>query len=278
MRINGKAFTFIIVLIAIGFIFYQGWLQFKVGPENCGVLVSKTGGINTTPILPGSFSWRWEPLLPTNAEIRVFSLTPYTTVKTVTGNLPSSDVYGQMIKQNTDFSYSIKFNISLKFAPSGIIAAVKKSNAKNDSDIATELDKAATLAAQRGADWLIGKASSDTGFKYTDADSTVLLDAVKTDTDFPDMEFVSYSVMSCTLPDMLLYGKAKDSFDVYRKRIDSELAEQAGKDAAAIAEDERIMIRLSKLGEILRKYPELSDVIKNEELNSILKTDKIPHN
>ncbi len=278
MRVNGKAFTFIIVLITIGFVFYLGWIQFKVGPENCGVLVSKTGGINTSPIMSGSFSWRWEPLLPTNAEVRVFSLTPYTTVKTVTGNLPSSDVYSQMIKQNADFSYAIKFNISLKFTPAGIIASVKKSNAKNDSDITAELDKAATLAAQRGADWLIGKAAADTGFKYTDAGSTVLLDAVKTDTDFPDMEFVSFSVASCTLPDMLLYDKAKASFDVYRKRIDSELAEQAGKDAAAIAEDERVMIRLSRLGEILRKYPELSDVIKNGDLNSILKTDKIFHN
>jgi hypothetical protein len=73
---------------------------------------------------------------------------------------------------------------------------------------------------------------------------------------------------------MEVYNEAKKSFAVYREKIDALLAGQAVKDASAISEDSREMTRLSKLGEVLRKYPELSELLKSGDIGETLKAVK----
>jgi hypothetical protein len=74
----------LLILIAFGgFVFFIGWTQFKIEPNNVGILISKTSGINNKPIYPGTFSWHWEFLIPTNAQLKMFTQEPYIISKEV---------------------------------------------------------------------------------------------------------------------------------------------------------------------------------------------------
>ena len=274
MRIGGKGFVFIILLAIAGTVFYLGWVQFKVRPDSCGVLVSKTGGIWDVPVTSGKFVWKWEPVLPTNADVRVFSLTPYKAVKAVDGTLPSADIYSQIIKEDTAFSYSMRFNVCLRYHPDGFVNLVKKTDAKTDADVTAELDKTAVLVSQRAAAWILSKAAADEDFSASSVSSSELQKAVKSAEDFPDIEFTDFSIASCSLPDMVLYGKARKSIEQYTKKVDAELSALVLKEAVAVSESDVEMRRLSKLGEVLRKYPELADVLKGGDITATLKAVK----
>ena len=116
--------VFFILLVLAGVVFYFGWTQFKVGAGECGVLISKTSGVNREPVMPGKFSWHWECLLPTNAVLRVFSLKPRSVTKTVSGSLPSADVYSTAFQSAPDFSYRFDFICTARVTPENIIALV----------------------------------------------------------------------------------------------------------------------------------------------------------
>ena len=86
----------LLILIAFGgFVFFIGWTQFKIEPSNVGILVSKTSGINNKPVYPGTFSWHWEFLIPTNAQLKMFTQEPYIISKNVKGTLPNGEIYQQ---------------------------------------------------------------------------------------------------------------------------------------------------------------------------------------
>ena len=78
---------FIILLLFAGFVFLVGWTQIKVKPGYIGVVESKTGGIDKDIIIPGSFSWHKEFLIPTNARINTFENKPYNCTKTISGKI-----------------------------------------------------------------------------------------------------------------------------------------------------------------------------------------------
>ena len=138
---------FFILLVSAGVVFYFGWTQFKVGAGECGVLISKTSGVNSEPVLPGKFSWHWESLLPTNAVLRVFSLKPRTVTKTVSGSLPSADVYSTAFQSAPDFSYRFDFICTARVTPENIIALVKSGIVTDAESLDAYLDSSCTALA-----------------------------------------------------------------------------------------------------------------------------------
>ena len=86
-----KKFLLALFILAVfsGFVFYIGWTEIKVNPDEIGVVISKTGGLDPEPVINGEFSWHWEFLLPTNAKIKTFSLKPLNVTKSVSGELIS---------------------------------------------------------------------------------------------------------------------------------------------------------------------------------------------
>ena len=228
MKTFGRILAVLILFAAGGFVFYLGWIQFRIAPDSCGVLVSKTSGIQEKPVEPGNFAWRWEPVLPTNAELRIFSLSPYAVSKNVCGQLPSASFYSLQLKNTPDFSYSFDFDIVLRYTPEGIV-----SGAQTDSDFST-------LSA-RVMDF-----------------SSILADSASSN----EIEILDFKLKSVSLPDMKLYAFAKKAFADYSSQVNQALAAQAAKDAAEIANDNRNIQRLEKMGELLKKYPELVEIIK----------------
>lgn len=82
---------------------------------------SKTGGIYSKPIVPGSFEWRWERLLPTNVTLTAFSTEPVNSVLTVSGTLPGGETYSSLLEGNPSFSYSMTLQITASVAPEDIL-------------------------------------------------------------------------------------------------------------------------------------------------------------
>ncbi len=102
----------IILLVFAGALFFIGWTQFKVPSDGFGIIRSKTGGIKKELVLPGEFSWHWEFLIPTNAELHTFRLKNYQLSKKITGTLPSGEVYSTLNDGRADFSYSFDFSMT----------------------------------------------------------------------------------------------------------------------------------------------------------------------
>ena len=93
-----KKFLACVFILAVfsGVVFYFGWTQFRVKPDTIGIVVSKTHGIDDKPVLNGKFSWHWQFLLPTNAELRTFEIKPVNVTKEVSGCLPSGEAYASI--------------------------------------------------------------------------------------------------------------------------------------------------------------------------------------
>ena len=114
-----KRFFANIIVLAVfaAAVFFIGWVQFFVKPRHCAVMQSKTGGIYSKPIVPGSFEWRWERLLPTNVTLTAFSTEPVNSVQTVSGTLPGGETYSSLLEGNPSFSYSMTLQITASVAP-----------------------------------------------------------------------------------------------------------------------------------------------------------------
>ena len=111
----------LIILIFSGFVFWKGWTSLRVKPEKFGIVISKTSGINEKPVVNGEFAWNWQFLLPTNAELKLFSIEPVSVTQTITGNLPSGELYTKYL----DSSYRFERGTNIDNVPIALNSAVK---------------------------------------------------------------------------------------------------------------------------------------------------------
>ena len=231
---------FFILLISAGVVFYFGWTQFKVGAGECGVLISKTSGVNREPVLPGKFSWHWECLLPTNAVLRVFSLKPRSATKTVSGSLPSADVYSTAFQSAPDFSYRFDFICTAHVTPENIIALVKNGIVTDAESLDAYLDSSCTALAGKAAAYILMKSSNSTDFQPETVTSEELLEGLRASVDYPNIVFDNFAVISSKLPDRTLYNSARDAY------IEAQHMQQVRTEA-----------RNRDVSELLKTYPEL---------------------
>jgi len=135
---------FLILLIFCGVLFFLGWTQIKIKPGNIGIVESKTGGVNSNPVIPGQFSWHKEFLIPTNALLNKFDYKPYNGKKTISG-------------QRSGMNYSFSFQISLVYEPELIVDLLQDNKISNQEDFELYLDGVAAYLAQRAADYYISR-------------------------------------------------------------------------------------------------------------------------
>jgi hypothetical protein len=237
----------IIILAASGFVFFTGWTQFKVPGGNCGILISKTGGVNSEPVLPGRFSWHWEYLLPTNAELRLFKLEPYTAAKTVQGTLPSADIYGTVYETPPDFSYSVGFSISAKIDPADIAELVKDSVITDSASLTAYLESAYSTLANKAAAYILDRASNAASFHAESLQTGDILAGIDALRDYPYIIFTDFSIVSSKLPDFTLYNNARSTYIENQKKL-----------------QERAVERKQKVSELLQQFPELQDIFSGK--------------
>ncbi len=260
----------IILLAAGGFVFYLGWSQFKVEPGDIGILVSKTGGTNPAPITHDRFSWNWEFLVPTNASLLTFSPKPYTFEKSVGGILPSGKEYEKVYGGAADFSYSFAFSVTLKCTAEQIAALVASKEISGQDDLERFLGRNASAACAAAANAAIvalegSEAASVEGAKG------IMEEAARNGVKNCSLE--SLEITSHSFPDISLYKSAKASYSDFVKKLEEAVAEEARRAAEESSNVSSAIKRMEILGETLKKYPELSDIIKNSnDVSKVLET------
>ena len=266
-------FCLLILLGFGGYVFYTGWTQFKVEPGNVGIVVSKTSGVDSNPVTHDNFSWDWEFLLPTNARVISFSTKTQSFEKSVSGQLPSGREYAKVFNGQADFSYSIEFSIEGKAGVSEICSLIKDGDVQSQEDLDKLLNRTAenfsALAAQKILSDALGGDADFT--KAQNLAERALKEYSQEQKNGSLLE--SVAVKKLVLPDVALYKKAAASYEEYAKTLSEAASKAAQKEAEEKSRFKTTMEKMESLGETLKKYPELSDMIKNSDnINKTLQT------
>lgn len=204
--------SFLILLIFAAFIFWTGYTQRKIKPDSFGVLMTKTGGLKEKPLLPGEHNWNWEFLLPTNAQLKLFQIQPYSCTKTVSGQLPSGPLYTKMLNTTYEFDYSFDFSISMTLSPEAVINLIKLNQISTQDDLTSYFDAAAATVAQLTANYLLTKSEENPKFKPESMRKDELLRNIQVYKEFPDIELFALSLNNSKIPDYSLYNKLQDNY------------------------------------------------------------------
>lgn len=199
-----------IICVFSGVIFYIGWTQFRVKPNQIGVVISKTNGVEKEPVLNGAFSWHWQFLLPTNAELRTFEIKPVNVTKEVNGCLPSGEAYASIYGVEKLFDYSFTFDISLTLSPEAVVRLVQTNKITDDKDLTAYLEGAAASLAQLSADYILRKASENPAFRPESLRREEILKGVRIYQEFPEIDVSVFTLTKSKLPDYVMYKKIQE--------------------------------------------------------------------
>ena len=204
-----KKFLVCVFILAVftGVVFYIGWTQFRVKPNQMGIVISKTHGIDEKPVLNGEFAWHWQFLLPTNAEVRTFEIKPVNVEKTVTGTLPSGEAYAALYNADKLFDYSFSFDISLTVSPQSVVELVSLNKITNDSDLEAYLEGAAATLAQLASDYILKRASENSYFRPESLRREEILKGIQIYREFPEIDVSTFALTQIKLPDYSMYRK-----------------------------------------------------------------------
>ena len=116
-----KGLIGIIVLLGVaGTIFVAGWIQILLPPATYAVLFSKTGGYDPRVIVPATFAWRWERVIPGNATLYFFAVQPATVATPIRGELPSADTLASVLPGSVDFAYQATVTATFAVRPEAL--------------------------------------------------------------------------------------------------------------------------------------------------------------
>ena len=248
--------SLILIIVCALAVFFIGWVEFRVPAGKCGVMVSKTGGVYRRAIRSGHFDWRWECLLPTNVRIRTFKIEPLAFTKTVSGALPSAELYSNLLEGKPDFSYRFSLSLTMNISAESLPAFVKRSGAAEQNEleqyVSGEAENLAHAVAHFVLDTALKNPSSVIAASFSD---TELLEHVRSDQRFSKFEIASVHINELHVPDTGLYNIAKSTYETYQEKLKATLEKTGGKQAAQAAADYLELERFSRLGRILSEYP-----------------------
>ena len=149
--------AFFILLIFCGAVFFIGWTQLRVEPDSCGIVVSKLNGASEKPIQPGEFYWNWEFLLPTNAQLITFKVTPANLTKTTSGSLPSGQIYSSIYSSPNNFDYSFTISMTLSVSAEQIASMYKAGKISDNTTLTEYLNTCGDTISQLVANFYLKK-------------------------------------------------------------------------------------------------------------------------
>lgn len=251
-----------ILIIFAGAIFFIGWGQFAVPAGSYGVMVSKTSGISQKTIVPGEFCWFWERLLPTNTSMRIFSIIPVTRTTTISGELPSADIYSPMLEGSPNFSYKFSVQTELMMKSNYLPNFVRRTDAKENEQLQEYLNQQGDLIAQEVIQYILSKSLDNANNLMLLATDTEELKAgINAESKFKDLEISNITVKTAQMPDTELYNIAKASYAEFQAKVKQSLAELTKNQSTITANDYLQIERFARWGKILQEYPILIDFL-----------------
>ncbi len=255
------------ILLVFGMIiFFAGWIQFFIPVGNYGVLVSKTGGVNPNPVLPGQFRWHWERLLPTNTQILTF--TPHPVRKTIKleDELPSSIIYRSLLEGNPSFSWKFEIEVTGIIVPERLISLVRDLKIHTQDELDQWVDTRMVSIVSDTVSTFIGNVL--TRPESTNSDlmmNTQVMEAeikkILGEVSHSDIDILQINVITATIPDFDLYQLAKKTYAAYQQERSVRYIALATEEGSLAAQEYLQIERFSKWGEILQKYPVLIDFL-----------------
>lgn len=251
-----------ILIIFAGAIFFIGWGQFAVPAGSYGVMVSKTSGISQKTIVPGEFCWFWERLLPTNTSMRIFSIIPVTRTTTISGELPSADIYSPMLEGSPNFSYKFSVQTEVMMKSNYLPNFVRRTDAKENEQLQEYLNQQGDLIAQEVIQYILSKSLDNANnLMLLATDTEELKTGINADSKFKDLEISNITVKTAQMPDTELYNIAKASYAEFQAKVKQSLAELTKNQSTITANDYLQIERFARWGKILQEYPILIDFL-----------------
>jgi len=257
-----KFITCVLIIFAFALtLFFIGWTQFKVKTGSVGVVVSKTSGVSENPVVPGKFSWHWEFLIPTNAELKIFSVKPYNFSKNIEGELPSAEILKKAFKDSPDFSYKFDFEITATVVQELLPELLRSSIVFDQESLEKYIESAVREASASAASYLLTNEDGISAVKPETVSSEKLLSEFKAAKKYPAVSFTSFYVVSSVVPDYKLYLRARGLYtsalnETLYGNPDSE--ERKGKEP--LSADDKNSASLSE--EDLRQLKKLLDSLR----------------
>lgn len=274
-----KFIAWMLVLIALaGIVFAAGWIQFRIPAGQYGVYVTKTRGWHPEVIVPGRFAWTWEALIPSNLKLFRFNLEPRTETVTLSGALPSSDVYAGFALGNPDFSYDISYDIVASIRPESLPGTAESRKIETQEALDAwmieavrtvgEVLRGQLLARSSDSDWISAILRAD---PIASSELTAQLGAA-----VPELEIRSMSLRSVRVPDLDLYKAVKNKYLGFLESTENSLSRTLEREAQARAQTELRLESLERYGQLITKYPKLIDflAVENRTDSSLLEALK----
>lgn len=255
----------LIVLVCAAAVFFFGWTQFSVPAGKYGVMLSKSGGYYPQAVIPGNFTWRWERLVPANAQILVFDLTPRQVNYTADGTLPSADRYAKVLNTKDDFSWSFGIDALVTLKPEQLVPTVEKNTIQTQEALESYIDSHIQAMLQtimyRYVSELI-----DNSYEYQQikTDHHILSEKIKGElakTAGQNFSVEAVTLTKLAIPDIHTYKIAEQAYNTYEQQREILLAETAAKEAQYSASEQFQIDRLTKWGDFLAKYPHIIELI-----------------
>jgi hypothetical protein len=256
--------TLLFLIIIAGVCLFFGWAQQGVPPDSCGIIISKSHGIDQQLVLPGEFRWIWYKLLPTNAKTLVFRIAPINHDFFVKNSLPSGKFYSSFAGFDDDFSWEINAGISFNLRSSALISLVSANIIASQEDL---INHQKDIAMQIEA-VILRKMGTDNELSGQVEEFLINGESPQMEREiqglFPDIENISIKIKSAKFPDFSLYREAKRLYETYiamqREYMTGDLREQARtRIDSLIRYDE-----LELYGALLTRYPILIDYLALE--------------
>ncbi|MGN0728222.1 hypothetical protein [Treponema sp.] len=259
----------VILLIFSAVVFFIGWIQFYVSPGTCAIMSSKTGGLYSSAIVPGKFTWRWERLLPTNVSLQMFDLSVYSSTQSVSGELPGAAFYSSRFSEKkVDFSYDVQISVSMCVSPEEIHRLVSENKITSGEDLPAFYDSKARLIASLVADYLVANSRLVTPSALTQQE---ILDVLgKSPSEFKGISVSSVELLAAKIPDVELYNIAKENYASYLELLNSKMAKKADSQAEFFVEQDRTLAQLEKLGVMLQRFPQFEEMFKTGDAADII--------
>ncbi len=260
----------IVLLVAGGVVFFFGWVQILLPSDACAVIFTRTGGYDSRVTMPGTFSWRWERLIPGNLTVYRYSLASYRTRLEVRQMLPSAELYSSVLPDKPDFSIRGVADLEFALRPESLPGLLRERhlypeglpeyNRSQAEELgATLVELAAgpgTGAAPASAEGLASAAEPAIGGQP----------ALRAELEkrFPQLAIQRLELRELVRPDAGLYELARESYrrlvssrDQARDAAESALAGERARDALAREREASSLQSLAAYGELLNKYPVL---------------------
>ena len=254
----------LVVLVILGaVVFYLGWIQIKLDEDSYALVFTKTGGWEVEVIAPGTFSWRWQRLLPTNLTLHVFTLTPHLNGVSFRGSLPSASAYGALLENTTPFDYVIAVDVAYRLKPESLPALARDAGlrAETQEDYYGRTDNEMTQVINESTLRLLADPGA---FTPPQSGLTIVADTLTATLErrFPDLDILSVSPTRLEIPDSDLYVATRERYLTVLDSRAAAMRAAAGRMADQQSATDVELARLERYGEILERYPILLEYFR----------------